>query len=196
MKKRLKRLLGKVADHTLAAVVGLIVALGAGLVIGNPGEVVRSSSLAGTATKRPREAVVPSRANRPEDAATPEAMLPQGGTSEKVEPSRRTNPRTQTKPSAEVASRVDGWPVGVSAWTVILASERTRAAARAAVERAGEAPVGGLSLGVLHSNDYASLRSGYWVAFAGQFSHSGEALEAAEHFQSEFPTAYPRFVEE
>ena len=76
------------------------------------------------------------------------------------------------------------WPVWVSAWTVILASEQLESAARAAVENPSEASAGGLRLGVLRSSDYASLRSCYWVAFAGQFTSSAEALEAAERSEA------------
>jgi hypothetical protein len=192
MKKRLRWLLGKVAEHTLASVVALMVALGAGLVIGNPGEVVRSSPL--EATTHPREAGAPSGAHTPEEVESPEATSSEDDSSEGAEPS--TGGKTmQSKPIVEGYSPVGDWPAGVSAWTVILASEQTENAARAAVEKAGEASASGLSLGVLHSNDYASLRSGYWVAFAGQFASSAQALEAAERFRSQFPTAYPRFVE-
>lgn len=88
-----------------------------------------------------------------------------------------------------------GWPHGRSAWTAILASEETRGLAEAALERARRIPSRGLSLGILHSNDYSGLRPGYWVAFAGQFSGAAAAQAAADRYRSEFPTAYSRFVE-
>lgn len=87
-----------------------------------------------------------------------------------------------------------GWPREKSAWTVILASEATRGLAEAAVERAGQIPNKGIALGVLHSNDYSSLRPGYWVAFAGQFNDVAEAQAMVGRYRSEFPTAYQRFV--
>lgn len=90
----------------------------------------------------------------------------------------------------------DNWPDGKSAWTVILASERTHGKAEAAVEQAKRVPSGGLGLGVLHSDDYASLRSGYWVAFAGQFDSAIEAQRAADRYRRLFPTTYQRFIEE
>jgi hypothetical protein len=90
----------------------------------------------------------------------------------------------------------DGWPDGKSAWTVILASEQTRGQAESAVEQAKRVPSEGLSLGVLHSNDYASLRPGYWVAFAGQFDSATDAQRAAERYRRQFPTTYQRFIEE
>lgn len=56
----------------------------------------------------------------------------------------------------------DNWPDGKSAWTVILASEQTCGQAESAVEQTKRVPSGGLSLGVLHSDDYAS-----WKAASG-----------------------------
>ncbi len=88
-----------------------------------------------------------------------------------------------------------GWPDGRSAWTAILASEATRGLAEVALERARRVPSRGVALGVLHSNDYSSLRPGYWVAFAGQFNDAAAAQATADRYRSEFPSSYPRFVE-
>jgi hypothetical protein len=92
--------------------------------------------------------------------------------------------------------RFDSWPDGVSAWTVVVASEATRGMAESAVEKAKRIASRGLNIGVLHSNDYASLRPGYWVAFAGQFDSVDEAQQAADRYRSQFPSAYQRFVEQ
>lgn len=54
-----------------------------------------------------------------------------------------------------------------------------------------------MSLGVLRSDDYASLRSGYWVAFVGQFESAEEAQGVANRYESVFTThPYQRFIEE
>ena len=88
--------------------------------------------------------------------------------------------------------RPSSWPADVSAYTVILASERNRAAAEAAAERAPE----GASPGILRSDDYASLEPGYWVAFLGRYTTGTEAQQAAERLQGQgFPDAYPRYVD-
>lgn len=146
MTESLASLLQKIADHALGAIVGFVVLLGIGVLIGNPGEIVRDSS--------PAE-----------------------------------SPATGSSPT-------DSWPDGESAWTVILASESTRGKAEAAIDRARRVPDRGLSLGVLNSDDYSSLRNGYWVAFAGQFASVEEAQDAASRYRPEFPTAYQRFIEE
>lgn len=125
---------------------GFVVLLGIGVLIGNPGHIVRNGS--------PAES------------------------------------------SANSSPSADSWPDGESAWTVILASELTRGGAETAINRARRIPDRGLSLGVLNSDDYSSLRSGYWVAFAGQFASVEEAQAAANRYRPEFPTAYQRFIEE
>lgn len=92
--------------------------------------------------------------------------------------------------------RSDSWPDGVNAWTVVLASEATRGLAEAAVEKAKRVASRGLNIGVLHSDDYVSLRPGYWIAFAGQFDSVDEAQQAADRYRGQFPSTYQRFVEE
>lgn len=83
----------------------------------------------------------------------------------------------------------------MNAWTVVLASEATRSLAELAVEKAEVIEGQGMKVGVLHSDDYSSLRAGYWVAFVGQFDSADEAEAAALRYRGQFPTAYPRFVE-
>jgi len=92
--------------------------------------------------------------------------------------------------------RSDSWPDRVNAWTVVLASEVTKGLAEAAVEKAKRVASRGLNIGVLHSNDYVSLRPGYWVAFAGQFDSVDEAQQAAERYRGQFPSTYQRFIEQ
>ena len=90
----------------------------------------------------------------------------------------------------------DSWPDGVNAWTVVLASEVTKGLAEAAVEKAKRVPSRGLNIGILHSDDYVSLRPGYWVAFAGQFDSVDEAQQAADRYRDQFPSSYQRFIEQ
>lgn len=79
---------------------------------------------------------------------------------------------------------------------MVLASEASKGLAESAVEKAKRIASHGLNIGVLHSNDYASLRPGYWVAFAGQFDSVDEAQQAADRYRSQFPTSYQRFIEQ
>lgn len=89
-------------------------------------------------------------------------------------------------------ARTARWPRGDSGFTVVLASVSERADARRAARQARS---GGISAGVLDSDDFSSLRPGYWVAFAGRFDDVAAAERAAERYQARgFPEAYPREV--
>jgi hypothetical protein len=66
------------------------------------------------------------------------------------------------------------WPSGKTAWTVVVASSTSRAAAQKKAKAAGA------DAGVLHSDDFSSLRKGYWVVFAGQYPDQKAAQAAAK----------------
>jgi hypothetical protein len=66
------------------------------------------------------------------------------------------------------------WPEGETAWTVVIASTSSRADAEKKARAAGA------DAGVLKSDDFSSLRKGYWVVFAGQYDSRGAAQSAAE----------------
>ena len=115
-----------------------------------------------------------------------------------AEGERSLEPDSSTADSeAPRSSAADGddvgpvWPSGTSGWTVILASKTSRAEAEAFAADAADHG----STGVLHSDEYSSLRPGYWVAFAGRFDDSEEAKAAASLWRDRgFGDAYPRFV--
>ena len=88
------------------------------------------------------------------------------------------------------------FPDGVTARTVILASEETKGLAEIAVAKAKRIASRGLNVGILYSSDYASLSPGYWVAFAGQFDSPEEAQLAVDRYRSQFPSAFQKLVEE
>jgi hypothetical protein len=84
------------------------------------------------------------------------------------------------------------WPSGTTAYTVILWSATSRSEARTkaqALQAAGQS-----NLGILHSNDYSSLRAGYWVVFSGQYESNDEAQSAAQSAQATAPGAYAKQV--
>ena len=84
------------------------------------------------------------------------------------------------------------WPAGVSAWTVILASDATQAEADQAASRASS---GGLpETGVLLSDDHSSLKAGYWVSFTGVLTHDDAVARVARAHAAGFPDAYVRYV--
>jgi hypothetical protein len=56
----------------------------------------------------------------------------------------------------------------------VIASTGSRA------EAEKKARAAGADAGVLHSDDFSSLRKGYWVVFAGQYPDQKAAQSAAE----------------
>jgi hypothetical protein len=75
---------------------------------------------------------------------------------------------------------------------VILVSTTTRADADAKARAFADQ---GKSVGVLQSDDYASLRSGFWVVFSGQYDDQKAAQDAATGLKSTAPDAYARKIE-
>jgi septal ring-binding cell division protein DamX len=86
-------------------------------------------------------------------------------------PAPGSTPAPGATPSTTAA--VAEWPAGRSAWTVLLASTKSRTEA----ERKARAKPGS---GVLHSDDFTSLRKGYWVVFSGQYDTRKAAESAAK----------------
>jgi cell division septation protein DedD len=102
---------------------------------------------------------------------------------------------TTTSPApAPAPEAVSGWPPGKSAFTVILASMPTKAAAEDKLQKAKDAGIA--SAAILHSDDFPTLRPGYWVVFDGQYDTTEQANTQAEadRGKGEFTDAYARFV--
>jgi hypothetical protein len=89
---------------------------------------------------------------------------------------------------------VAAWPAGTSAYTVVLATTRDEASARA---QATVAVGSGIPAGVLDSDGYPTLEPGTWVLFTGRFETPGDAADEAARFAATgFPGAQPAFVSE
>jgi hypothetical protein len=87
---------------------------------------------------------------------------------------------------------VGTWATGLPGWTVVLAAERTRAAAYRVAERvAGQ----GINVGVLDSSQHPSLAPGYWIVFSGRYPTQAAARSASAQLVSLGQSyAYPRLV--
>lgn len=104
----------------------------------------------------------------------------------------RERPRRRRGSGRDRVAPVSRWPAGVNAYTVVLASSADRSQAEATASRASG--VSGVH-GVLNSSDFASLRPGYWVAFAGVHSTTAAASSAATTLRARgFGDAYVRYV--
>lgn len=74
------------------------------------------------------------------------------------------------------ATGVMSWPAGDHGYTIVLASVVKSRGESAAEAEARDAVDAGLpDVGVLDSDDYSSLRGGYWVVFTGVYDAKREA---------------------
>jgi septal ring-binding cell division protein DamX len=104
------------------------------------------------------------------------------------------SPGASTTPgpnSATGTGSIAEWPSGKTAWTVVLESATSKSAAEA---KANELSSDGTSVGVLHSDDFSSLNSGYWVVFSGQYDSKSAAESALQSLKSKVSEAYVRHV--
>jgi hypothetical protein len=129
---------------------------------------------------------------------TPTPIPTPGTTAPGVTPTPETTPEatpgatpTPTSGTTTGSGTVGTWPAGKDAWTVILFSSTAKQEADAKARSFADQ---GTSVGVLDSDDYASLRGGYWVVFSGQYDTQQQAQDAATGLQSKAPDAYARKV--
>lgn len=138
-------------------------------------------------------------ATTPPPANQPPPTTPTTPTTPNIPPAtRETQPQDppdtpSTTPDAPSGGgSVAEWPAGRTAYTVVLVSATSRNAADAKAEQAIKR---GIQAGVLRSDDFSTLRPGYWVVFAGQYDSSEEATRAADRYAEQgFGGGYPRQV--
>ena len=165
-------LVGTVLALFVAALVLSLVELG-----GDPQPVAKAPNPGATATPSaaPEDgAATPAPTTAPAPGATPEAGATPTPTPTAEPPSPdASEPNAIPTPGGATAGLAQ-WPEGKTAWTVVIASTSSRA------EAEKKARAAGAEAGVLHSDDYSSLRKGYWVVFSGQYDEQKAAQSAAE----------------
>jgi cell division septation protein DedD len=177
-----------------AAIVAVIVLLaGAGVALvlakasGDAGKTTAAAPTQPVAGAAPAD--TPPSAAQPAPAPTASTTAPaaSGGAATTPPAATGTTPAPAPAPAA-------GWPAGKSGFTVVLASLPGKAAADDKLKAAQAAGISGAS--VLHSDDFPTLRPGYWVVFDGQYDTIGEATQQAgqDRGKGDFKDAYPRFV--
>jgi eukaryotic-like serine/threonine-protein kinase len=109
-------------------------------------------------------------------------------------PGGGTNPSGTSTTPTPAPTTASGWPPGKSAFTVILASMPSKSAADDKLQKAQAAGISGAA--ILRSDDFPTLKPGYWVVFDGQYDSIGQAQSqaATDRGKGEFSDAYPRFV--
>jgi cell division septation protein DedD len=135
-------------------------------------------------------------ADTPPTASTPTPAAPTDSTSTPAPAgdSGATPAGGSSATPAPTDAAATGWPPGKSAFTVVLASMPSRAAADDKLAKAKAAGI--TSAAILESDDFPTLNPGYWVVFDGQYDSVDQAQSqaAADRGKGEFTDAYPRFV--
>ena len=113
-------------------------------------------------------------------------------TATETDPTATETDTTATEPTETVAPP-DDWPTGTAAYTVILKSDSQATMDRSEAESFAAGVTQGAA-GVLNSDNYSSLRPGWWAVFLGQYDDADSAKAAAADLRPSYPGAYARYV--
>jgi len=158
--------------------IALVIAL---LVIAAIAIILALVELAGDAeqvTEQPAGQTPAPTATAPPAAATP--------TPESV-----TIPPASGDDSAGGTPEIADWPDGKDAWTVVLESSATQAAAES---RAKELASQGVPVGILNSDGYSSIEPGRFVVFSGQYDSKRAADQALSDVSGQVTGGYVRHI--
>ena len=184
-----------------AAVVGVVLLIaGIGVAIAlaaatdNANKTTAAAPAQSTPTPQNAPADTPPTASTPSPAPTPSTPTPAPTSANGGSPTPTTSSSASAPAPAPATASPSGWPPGKSAFTVIIASMPTKAAAQQKLDAAKAAGITGAA--ILHSDDFPTLNPGYWVVFDGQYDaiDQAQAQAAADRGKGGFSDAYPRFV--
>jgi septal ring-binding cell division protein DamX len=111
----------------------------------------------------------------------------ESGTTEPTE----TATADPTDDSGTTTGTFPGWTGADGDYTVILDSSTTQSDAEEFAQQAQDA---GHTVGILNSDDFSSLNSGYWVTFSGNYATEDEAESALDGLKSDYSDAYIRQI--
>jgi len=131
----------------------------------------------------------PSAVQTPAPTPTP-TLTPDPAATATPVPTPSATPTPTTTPDTGNAGAVAEWPAGKNGWTVVLASKGSEDAARDTAEDFSAEGIP--DVGILNSDDFSSLKAGFWVVYAGQFDSQAEATEALDEIDA--PDAYIRRI--
>jgi cell division septation protein DedD len=185
-----------------AAIVGLVLllaGLGVGIAIAASNDnytPTATAPAAAAAPAAPQSAPADSTPTASTPTPAPTATTPTASTPTTTPPpaSSGTTSTPTPAPPAPATTPSSGWPPGKSAFTVILASLPSKTDADAKLKAAQAAGI--TTASILHSDDFPTLRPGYWVVFDGQYGSmdQAKAQAATDAGKPGFTDAYPRFV--
>ncbi len=173
----------------VTALLGIVGAIAIAIAIlelaDDTGEVTQTPPGAAQVTPTP-SAVVPT--PTPETGVTPEPTIPEASGETTPEPTPEPTPSSTPEPSG---GTIGEWPAGQSGWTVVLASKSSESAAEDSAD--GFLADGIPDVGILQSDDFASLNPGYWVVFSGEYDSQSQASDALDGIDAK--DAYIRRIE-
>ena len=106
-------------------------------------------------------------------------------------PESVTIPPASGDDSAGGTPEIADWPDGKDAWTVVLESSATQAAAES---RANELASQGVPVGILNSDGYSSIEPGRFVVFSGQYDSKRAADQALSDVSGQVTGGYVRHI--
>jgi hypothetical protein len=121
--------------------------------------------------------------------ATPDPALPEASGQETPEPTATPEPTSTPEPTT--TANVASWPSGKSGWTVVLASKTSESEANDVAQ--GFVDDGIADVGVLRSDDFSSLKPGFWVVYSGEYDSQSQASSALDGIDAQ--DAYIRRIE-
>lgn len=179
-----------------AAIVGVIVILAGAAVAFALAQVTDDAGKTAQSPTAPAPTGAQGAQAAPGDTQSPTPSQPSSAPAGEATPPAESAPAepTPTPTPAPTPDASTGWPPGKEAFTVVLASMPTEAAAEDKLQKAKDAGITGAA--ILNSDDFPTLNPGYWVVFDGQFDSVAQATSQAEQDRGkgEFGDAYPRFV--
>ena len=163
------------------AVLGVILAI---LALAN-----RKEEQPGQAANPSPSAVAPAPVQPTPTTPPLETITPAPSATVSPEPTATVSPDPTQDPGT--TSTFPAWSGADGDYTVILDSSTTLEAAEEFAQQAQDA---GQTVGVLNSDDYSSLNSGYWVVFSGTYATEDEAESALDGLKSDYSDAYIRQI--
>ncbi|MDQ3644976.1 MAG: hypothetical protein M3356_05660 [Actinomycetota bacterium] len=133
------------------------------------------------------EPSVTGEADTSEPTATGEATEP-----EAISPEEPESDATATADGLVKDGALYTWPRDLEAFTVVLLSSEDRASALSFAESATETR--GERIGVIRSDDFETLPTGFFIVFAGKYPDQAQADEAAARLGGSFRGAFPQLV--
>ena len=183
------------APIAIAGVIVLIAAIAVAVAIiqlaDDTGQVAQNPP---AASPTPPAATTPAPTATPDAGLTPDPTMPEASGQSTPEPTTTPEPTATPEPTTTPdsgGSATADWPSGKSGWTVVLASDPSESEAQDAADTFAGDGISGV--GVLHSDDFSSLKAGYWVVFSGQYDTQSAASDALDGVDAK--DAYIRRIE-